>query len=192
MDRGGCMIERRTRELLTGSFLLTICAAAMPASAYDPSAAAKAFAEDFAQQKNDMKDAALVLGGWQGTDSNVANMSIERVVDQPAWQALWARHAPGEKAPDIDFSKAMVIAIFTGEVRTRVTPSVTLEDIAATDKITVIAKSFFNDVITDDRGNLYLFVVLKRSPKPVRVVSRSISIRGASDHTIAEFGALPQ
>jgi hypothetical protein len=69
---------------------------------------------------------------------------------------------------------------------------VTLDDVTETDKITLIAKSFFNDVITEDRGNLYLFVVLRRSPKPVSVISRSISIMGPTDRVMIEFSALPQ
>jgi hypothetical protein len=184
-------LEQRMRRLWISGFLLTICTI-MPAAAYDPSVAAKAFMDDFAQNKNAMQGAALVLGGWQGDDSKVADLSIERIVDQPAWQALWARHAPGDTAPNVDFSAAMVVAIFTGEVRTRVTPSVTLGDVTETDKITLVAKSFFNDVMTEDRGNLYLFVVLRRSQKPVNVVSRSISIMGAKDQVIAEFGPLPR
>ncbi len=83
-----------------------------------------------------------------------------------------------------------MIAIFTGEIRTRVTPGVTLGDIIETDKITLVAESFSYDVLTEDRGNLYLFVVLKRSPKPVSVISRSVSMGGRTDRVMTEFDSL--
>jgi hypothetical protein len=134
---------------------------------------------------------ALVMRSWNGTDSHIDESLILRVTDEAAWQALWEKHAPGSKAPEVDFSNAMVIAIFSGEIRTRVIPAITLADVAEGDKITLTVQNFVNDVITEDKGNLYLITVLKRSAKPVRVIARSISIMGPSEQVIAEFDALP-
>jgi hypothetical protein len=134
---------------------------------------------------------ALVLRSWNGPDSHIDESLIARITDEAAWQALWEKHAPGGKAPEVDFSNAMVIAIFSGEVRTRVIPAITLADVTEDDKITLTAQNFVNDVVTDDKGNLYLFTVLKRSAKPVRVIARSISLMGPSEQVIAEFEALP-
>ncbi len=37
------------------------------------------------------------------------------VVRTPAeWKALWAKHAPGQKMPTVDFAKSMVIGVFLG------------------------------------------------------------------------------
>lgn len=30
------------------------------------------------------------------------------------WEALWGRHAPGRRAPSVDFSTDMVVAVFLG------------------------------------------------------------------------------
>jgi hypothetical protein len=41
---------------------------------------------------------------------------VEQVVarDTQQWQALWQRHAPGRQAPNVDFTKQMVVAVFLG------------------------------------------------------------------------------
>jgi len=176
-------------SLLAG--ILLIAASRTPAAAYDQSTAAAAFADNFAQRQSAMQAPKLVLRGWNGTDSGIGDFSAVRITDKANWQALWAKHAPGDRAPDVDFSASMVIAIFTGEVRTRVTPSITLANAAEASKITLTAEYFINDVITKDRGNLYLIAVLQRSQKPVRVIARSISLQGSSEHVIAEFKGMP-
>jgi PrcB C-terminal len=39
----------------------------------------------------------------------------EVVVRTPAeWKALWAKHAPGQKMPAVDFGKSTVIGVFLG------------------------------------------------------------------------------
>jgi hypothetical protein len=171
--------------------ILLLASGRQPARAFDQIAASKTFESDFTQRQNAMQAPALVLRGWNGTDSNIGDFFVERITDATAWQALWEKHAPGSTAPDIDFSTAMAIAIFTGEVRTRVIPGITLADVAESDKITLTAENFFNDVITDDKGKLYLITVLKRSVKPVRVIGRSISLMGPSEQVLAEFEPLP-
>ncbi|MGQ0549667.1 MAG: hypothetical protein ACT4PY_08385 [Armatimonadota bacterium] len=34
--------------------------------------------------------------------------------DTAAWAELWQRHAPGRPAPSVDFSRDMVVGVFTG------------------------------------------------------------------------------
>jgi hypothetical protein len=177
-----------------------------PALAADLTAAADAFADDLAKMKDlpKMKDlakglevpgAALVLGGWRGNDSKIAEYAVERVTGAAAWGAVWARHAPGETPPPVDFSAAMVVAVFTGSVRISVIPSVSLAKVVEQDAIDITVDNYVNDVIYDERANLYLFVVLRRSAKPVRVIGRSFCIMCHPQETVQvleEFKAMPE
>jgi hypothetical protein len=171
--------------------ILIAVLASAPATAYDLAAAARVFAA--AQEK--LPKSAPVLGGWCGNDSKVAAFSIERIMDRAAWSAAWARHAPGENAPKVDFSTAMVIAIFTGAVRISVIPSISLDGVTEDDKIEIATMNFVNDVIRQEQENLYLFVVLRRSAKAVRVLARSYGLMRTPREQIdvlKEFEALSQ
>lgn len=174
---------------LAAFFLVAL--SSLPVAAYDVTAAAAAFAADRAK----LPPSAPVLGGWRGNDSHVTEYSIERIPDQAAWTAAWARHAPGESAPAVDFSKAMVIAIFAGKVRTRVLPSINLLDVVEGDKIDVTTMNYVYDVIRAETANLYLFVVLRRSTKPVRVLAKSYGLMRSpqeSTEVLMEFDAIPR
>jgi hypothetical protein len=117
-----------------------------------------------------------VLAKWGGDNSHVDTFLVERITEQAAWNIIWKRHAPDAKAPEINFSSAMVIAIFMGRVRTSVIPSINLEDVTENDNVDVAVRYFVNDVVRDDWANLYLFVVLPRTVKPVRVVAHSYGL----------------
>jgi actin-like ATPase involved in cell morphogenesis len=108
---------------------------------------------------------------------------------------VWARHAPGETPPPVDFSAAMVVAVFTGSVRISVIPSVSLAKVVEQDAIDITVDNYVNDVIYDERANLYLFVVLRRSAKLVRVIGRSFCIMCQPQETVQvleEFKAMPE
>ena len=160
------------------------------AAAFDIDAAAAAF--DASRTK--MKSSGPVLEGWSGNDSHVAVYSVERVSDLAAWRDAWARHAPGTKAPDIDFSKAFAVAIFVGAVDPSVVPEVSLSDVVENEKIDLTTMNYMNDVISGKRINPYLLIVLRRSPKPVRVFARTCGLmRAPQEETVLleEFGAIP-
>jgi hypothetical protein len=201
----GRLLLRRAAASLLWMAAVTVTLG-MPAFATDLTAAADAFADDLAKVKDLAKDlakaqgleapgAASVLGGWRGNDSKVAKYAIERVTDAAAWGALWARHAPGEMPPPVDFSAAMVVAVFTGSVRISVIPSINLANVVEHDAIDVTVDNYVNDIIDDERANLYVFVVLRRSSKPVRVIGRSFCIMCQPQETVQvleEFKAIPE
>jgi hypothetical protein len=142
------------------------------ALAVDLAAAERAFASDLAK----LPKSTPVLSGWSGVDSNVAEFSVERVMDPVTWHALWARHAPDTPPPPVDFAHVMVVAIFTGTVPASLIPSVNLLDATEQDRIDITVKYFLNDVVTNVRANHYLIVVLRPSSKPIRVVAHSYAL----------------
>lgn len=142
------------------------------ALAADLAAAERAFALDLVK----LPKSTPVLSGWAGIDSEVAEFSVERVMDLATWHALWARHAPDTPPPPLDFAHVMVVAIFTGSVSASVIPSVNLLDATEQDRIDITVNYFLNDVVTNARANHYLLVVLRRSSKPIRVVARSYAL----------------
>jgi hypothetical protein len=151
--------------------LLVVIQASALALAADLAAAERAFASDLAK----LPKSTPVLSGWAGIDSEVAEFSVERVMDVATWHALWARHAP-DTPPPLDFAHVMVVAIFTGSVSASLIPSVNLLDATEQDRIDITVKYLLNDVVTNARANHYLLVVLRRSSKPIRVVAHSYAL----------------
>lgn len=142
----------------------------------------------------DLPNAPVLIGECRGEDTKIADYSIERVLDDASWQTLWARHAPGEKAPAVDFSTAVVIAIFTGPLRKSMTPDVRLAGVVAHDSVDIITKYFVNDVIGDETHSLYLFVALRRTTKPIRVIAHSYCFMcqpQERQQVLREFSASP-
>ena len=56
---------------------------------------------------------------WRGDDSGVLQFRTVVVRDAAAWKTLWAEHAalrvPPPPAPDVDFSRDMVVGVFLGQ-----------------------------------------------------------------------------
>jgi hypothetical protein len=50
----------------------------------------------------------------KGDQSNVDEAKQVVVRTEAAWAALWSRHAPDRKRPQVDFSSQMVVGIFMG------------------------------------------------------------------------------
>jgi hypothetical protein len=148
---------------IMGGLLVAIHASAL-ALAADLATAERAFASDLAK----LPKSTPVLSGWAGIDSEVAEFSVERVMDLATWHALWARHAPDTPPPPLDFA--------TGSVSASVIPSVNLLDATEQDRIDIAVKYFLNDVVTNTRANHYLLVVLRRSSKPIRVIAHSYAL----------------
>ena len=150
-------------------------------------------AATFAASAEKLTGAPFVLGGWSGDDSKVDAYSVERIMDRPEWAAAWARHAPGTAAPDVDFSTAMVVAVFTGAVVASVVPEMHIEKVTEADTIDVTLMNYVNDVISEPKHNLYVIVVLRRSTKAVRVLVRSEGLmRSPPVETVVlkSFGAI--
>jgi hypothetical protein len=49
-----------------------------------------------------------------GQASNIEEPREVVVRTAAEWKALWAKHAPGQKEPAVDFAKATVIGVFLG------------------------------------------------------------------------------
>ena len=180
-------VRHAFRVVAVTSLLLLAC---LPARCYDADAAAKAFGYVGEQATSRIP----VLRGWQGNDSSVTETSFERIVDADAWSALWKRHAPGVTAPPVDFAKEMVVAIFGGATPANV-PAISLYRVVDAGIIEVTTMNVANDIFTNQISNLYLFVVLPRSPKPIAIVARSYALmRGPQLQykVLHEFKALPE
>ncbi len=52
---------------------------------------------------------------WRGTDSAVKSPLALAARNEAEWRALWARHAPGQAAPPVDFTRWTAAAVFAGE-----------------------------------------------------------------------------
>jgi hypothetical protein len=57
---------------------------------------------------------------WTGTDSGQTKASVARCVSKDQWQATWKAHEheggeAGRLAPEVDFERYMVLAVFQGE-----------------------------------------------------------------------------
>jgi hypothetical protein len=156
----------------------------------DADAAAKAFAENRARPVNPLP----VLGGWEGDDSSVTELSVERIVDTDAWTALWKRHAPDAPPPAVDFTQAMVVAIFSGATGQFVS-GFSLYSVSDTNPIEIMVRSNISDVITNTTHNPYLFVVLPRSNKAITVIARSFMLMAGPQlafKTVKELRPLPK
>jgi hypothetical protein len=157
----------------------------MPAFAADAERAANQFKEHYAAPT-----VAPVLGGWAGDDSAVTKESLQRVTDAASWTALWQRHRPTEHAPTVDFSKAMVIAIFTGSVSSSYYGFGLDSAIENGGIIELTSRAFWSDVIENKTKNLYLFVVLPRSTDTITVCEHISGIMMVPRNTYATFGEI--
>lgn len=177
----------RAMRLIAG--LLLLCLGSIPCAAQNADAAAKAFAENRARRVNPLP----VLGGWEGLGSNVTEPSVERVADADAWTALWKRYAGDAAPPDVDFTQAMVVAIFggtTGEFNS----GISLYSVSDTNPIEIVTWTNISDDITDKTHNPYLLVVLPRSNKGVTVIARSFMLTAGPQlvfKTVKELTPLP-
>jgi hypothetical protein len=169
------------------SVAIWLCA---PAAACDFAAGAKEFAARAASLR--LPGAELVLGTCWGKDSAITDYSVERIADEATWRAVWARHAPGQTTPPVDFATTMVIAIFTGRIPGNISGP-QLDSVVEHDKIDLVTQEYFNDVLRGDENNVFLFVELHRATKPVRVTARSYCLvcePQKSENVLKEFEAL--
>jgi hypothetical protein len=155
------------------------------ASAVDAERAASQFKEGYSEPK-----LVPVLGGWAGDDSAVTEKTLQRITDETSWAMLWQRHHPAENAPAVDFSKAMVIAIFTGSVSSSYYGFGLNSAIESGGIIQLTSGAFWSDVIDDKTKNLYLFVVLPRSKDMIAVCEHISGIMMAPQNAYDTFGEI--
>lgn len=55
----------------------------------------------------------------RGYQSGVAGRAVHVATSEPQWQELWSRHAsillPRPQAPEVDWQREMIVAVFLGE-----------------------------------------------------------------------------
>ena len=52
---------------------------------------------------------------WLGPESGIHEAGARRIQDPEAFTKLWTEHAPGKAAPEVDFTRHMVVALFAGK-----------------------------------------------------------------------------
>lgn len=120
-----------------------------------------------------------VLDSTSGQDSLVAEPTVELIRDNTEWQQLWRVHKADpskmphlvvEPAPNIDFTKNMVLAVFSGETSQGVTYKVAGVDNAA-DMVTlrIGADPVVNVPGLRLGGRSYTFFLLTKSDKAINV-----------------------
>lgn len=138
------------------------------AFAADVGAAAAQFKQNYYEPK-----VIAVLGGWAGDDSAVTAPSVQWIMDEDSWTALWQPHAPGVEPPRVNFDRAMVVAVFSGSVSASLY-GIHLESAVETiGQIDLTTGVFISDVVRQNTVNSYLFVVLPHSPKPIAIYQRT-------------------
>src|SRR5690349_17658915 len=55
-----------------------------------------------------------VLREWRGFDSAIDAREYDLVTNAADYAALWKRHGQAKAAPDVDFKKEMLLAVFAG------------------------------------------------------------------------------
>ena len=55
---------------------------------------------------------------WTGDETRIDRAEYHRITDLEAWTTLWQRHTGNkrERAPEVDFNKHMVVAVYLGRV----------------------------------------------------------------------------
>lgn len=86
----------------------------------------------------------------EGQSSGITEMRAVAVTDADAWRKVWAEHSGGTKAPEVDFSKSSVVAVFLGERRT------------AGVKIEIVVQ---DDALDSDRLNVF-YKEIRPAAKP--------------------------
>ena len=127
------------------------------------------------------------LCSWMGSDSQQAKPLLARCDSEDAWHAVWAKHlgqditgAPW--APQVDFSKCTVIAIFTGAGTSRL--GVMLHEVIEekdlvrirywpmSQQVTASSSLGINGLeqqapVRKDETHPYVMVLLPRTAKPI-------------------------
>ncbi|MGQ0548877.1 MAG: hypothetical protein ACT4PY_04315 [Armatimonadota bacterium] len=109
-----------------------------------------------------------------GRQTRVREATRVAIRDQAAWIALWTRHAgAGAAAPQVDFAREMVVAIFAGEAQ--VPRTLSIRRITRDPGGLAVAYSLGDarPILETDglpRSNAFAIVRLVASPLPVRFI----------------------
>ncbi len=60
-------------------------------------------------------EASTVPKEWSGSDTAINHSGQVVIRSDRQWIQFWAEHHPHEAAPDVDFSRQMVVGVFAGE-----------------------------------------------------------------------------
>jgi hypothetical protein len=108
---------------------------------------------------------------WQGIDTSVKHEGQIVVRSEEAWIHFWTEHHPDEAAPDVDFTRNMVVGIFVGS-RPAEQFSVSIVDVKAQPSgTTVDYRERYPPTGTFAVGVSvfpYALKVVPRSPNPVK------------------------
>lgn len=129
---------------------------------------------------------------WTGENTLIDKAEYQRITDADAWTTLWQRHAgKRERAPEVDFEKHMVVAVFMG----RVTYDQAAVHAVKKTKDEIIFGLEVEDVDCCDFSThpLYLIAVVPRSNLKLSIISRVRSgtdVDPRKDEVLKEFSKL--
>lgn len=126
---------------------------------------------------------------WTGDSTRIDRAEYHRITDAEAWTTLWQRHVgKKERAPDVDFDKHMVVAMFLGRVAYH---TAAVHAVKRTKDELVFGLEVENDDCCDFSVRpLYLIAVVPRSDLKLSIISRVRSgtdIDPRKDEVLKEF-----
>jgi hypothetical protein len=126
---------------------------------------------------------------WTGETTRIERSEFHRITEVDAWTALWHRHVgKKERAPEVDFNKHMVVAVFMGRVSY---DSASVHAVKKTKDEVVFGLEVEDDDCCDfSLRPLYLIAVLPRSDFKLSIISRVRSgtdIDPRKDEVLKEF-----
>lgn len=129
---------------------------------------------------------------WTGDTTRIDRAEYSRVTDVDAWTTLWQRHVgKKERAPEVDFDKHMVVAIFMGRVQY---DAASAHAIKKTKDELVFGLELEDDDCCDfSLRPLYFIAVIPRSDLKLSIISRVRSgadIDPRKDEVLKEFAKL--
>ena len=129
---------------------------------------------------------------WTGDTTRIERAEYQRITDPDAWTTLWHRHVgKKERAPEVDFNKHMVLAVFLGRV---VYDHAAVHAVKKTKDEIVFGLEVEEHRCCDfSLTPLYLIAVLPRSDMKLSVISRvrrDTDIDPREDKVLKEFGKI--
>lgn len=134
-------------------------------------------------------EAMQVHRTWTGETTRIERSEFHRITEVDAWTALWHRHVgKKERAPEVDFNKHMVVAVFMGRVSY---DSASVHAVKKTKDEVVFGLEVEDDDCCDfSLRPLYLLAVVPRSDFKLSIISRVRSgtdIDPRKDEVLKEF-----
>jgi hypothetical protein len=130
-----------------------------------------------------------VQRSWTGENTLIDKAEYHRITDADAWTTLWQRHAgKRERAPEVNFDKHMVVAVFLGRVTY---DQAAVHAVKKTkDEIVFGIEVEDGDCCDFSTHPLYLIAVVPRSNLKLSIISRVRSgtdVDPRKDEVLKEF-----